>query len=376
MKQKFSSIFIGLIALLSPLAGICQDEKSVAAAEPTAYNFILMFIILIAIVLFWAGWVLVRSRKAMIAYKSEKNAGKTIAGTAAMLLGLLLGSVELMAQTEKATETTENISEKIWGMSPWMFYLLTAILIAEMVFIVIQFIKIKSNADRLISESKEAKKMTWLERLNKTKSLDNQSEAAIDLGHDYDGIRELDNPTPPWWNWGFYFSIAFAFIYMWVYFVGKKAPLQLEELAIANEKAEAAKAAYLAQSGNQVDENDIVYLSDQADLTEGENLFQANCAACHRSDGGGMIGPNLTDKYWLHGGTMNDIFKTIKYGITGTGMKAWNNDFSDKQIVQIASFVHSLLGTNPVNPLEPQGELQEEDGQADSVQEDAEPKQS
>ncbi|MCO6495238.1 MAG: c-type cytochrome [Bacteroidetes bacterium] len=262
----------------------------------------------------------------------------------------------LFAEEEKAIETVHTIA----GIPSAYFYSIFGILLLIVISVILLVVSINKQIApiiREINEKKGIKKRSWFEKLNETKSFDSESEASIDMGHDYDGIRELDNPTPPWWKWGFRLSMVFAVVYMWVYFVGKNAPLQLEELAIANAKAEKAKAEYLAKSGNQVDESNIPEITDKTQLAEGQSMFIQSCAACHLEDGGGMIGPNLTDNYWLHGNKLNDIFKTIKYGVPGTGMVAWKNNFSDKQIVEISNFVKSLHGTTPKTPKEHEGTL-------------------
>ena len=116
----------------------------------------------------------------------------------------------------------------------------------------------------------------------------------------------------------------------------------------------------MKKSANKVDENTVVYLTDATSLGEGKKIFTTICAACHLADGGGSVGPNLTDDYWLHGGGIKDIFKTIKYGWPEKGMKSWKDDYTPVQIAQLASYVKSLHGTKPGKPKEPQGVLYEE----------------
>jgi len=198
--------------------------------------------------------------------------------------------------------------------------------------------------------------VSWWEKLNNTRSLDTASEQEQDLGHDFDGIRELNNPTPPWWRYSFYCSILFGVVYVWVYHISRSAPLQLEELAIAEAKATEAQQAYLAHAANNIDEKTVKLLTAADDIAGGQKLFTANCTACHGAAGQGMVGPNLTDDYWLHGGQVNQVFSTIKYGVPEKGMKSWKDDFSPKQIAQLASFIKTLHGTNPPGAKEAQGE--------------------
>lgn len=194
-------------------------------------------------------------------------------------------------------------------------------------------------------------------RLNNSVPIANEETILTD--HAYDGIRELDNRLPPWWLYGFYITILFAAIYVLNYHVFKYSPLQEEAYEVEMKKADEAVTAYLASLDNLIDETNVTFLDDQTELTGGQDLFKANCIACHGSDGQGMqgLGPNLTDKYWLHGGDIKDVFKTIKYGVPEKGMVSWKANFTPKQLQQLASFVYSLEGTNPPNPREPQGEL-------------------
>ncbi len=195
----------------------------------------------------------------------------------------------------------------------------------------------------------------WWSRVNKFRPA--EEEAGMDMGHDYDGIRELDNKLPPWWLYGFYCTIIFGVIYLWRYHVSQTAPLQAEEYRIAVQVAAVQKEAYLKKAANSVDENTVKLLTGAGDLEAGKAVFQTTCFACHGKSGEGGVGPNLTDAYWLHGGSIQEVFKTIKYGWPDKGMKSWKDDFSPVQIAQIASYVKSLGGTNPPNAKPPQGTL-------------------
>lgn len=204
---------------------------------------------------------------------------------------------------------------------------------------------------------KKSKLRLYWERVNNFKNPGDEDE--IDTGHNYDGIRELDNVTPPWFTTAFMLSIVFAVVYLWRYHVSKTAPLQLEEYAIEMAEAEAEKTKLLASQANNVDENTVTLLSG-ADIQKGQAIFIQKCAPCHGDNGGskpGGVGPNLTDKYWLHGGSLKDVFKSIKYGWTDKGMIAWNEQLSPVQIAQVASFIQSINGSNPSGAKEPQGDV-------------------
>ncbi|MEO1448976.1 MAG: cbb3-type cytochrome c oxidase N-terminal domain-containing protein [Bacteroidota bacterium] len=183
-----------------------------------------------------------------------------------------------------------------------------------------------------------------------------EKEASIDLGHDYDGIRELDNALPPWWKYGFYVSIVFSVAYLWVFHVNSDWSSGGEyetEMAIAA----AEKEAFLAKAADLVDESNVVALTDAASISHGQSIYQTSCAACHGMAGEGGVGPNLTDAYWLHGGDVKGIFTTIKYGVPAKGMIAWQAQLKPKDMQDVSSYILSIGGSDPPNAKEPQGEL-------------------
>jgi cytochrome c oxidase cbb3-type subunit III len=186
-------------------------------------------------------------------------------------------------------------------------------------------------------------------------------EADIDLGHEYDGIRELDNSLPPWWLWLFYGTIIWSAVYLWYYHVSDRGPSQEQEYIAAMEMGEAEKAKYLATQANAVDEKTVTILTDAAALAEGKEIYTANCLVCHGANGEGTVGPNFTDKYWIHGGSINDVFKTIKYGVPEKGMISWQAQLRPAAMQKVASYILSMQGTNPPNAKAPQGDLYEPD---------------
>lgn len=205
--------------------------------------------------------------------------------------------------------------------------------------------------------------LSWWEKFAALKS--EKSEAELILDEDFDGIAELDNPTPPWFNFIFYTTIIVAALYLLNYHVLKIGSLQAAEYTTEVTEAKASVDAYLKKTGNAIDENNVTLLTDKAAIEEGKKLFESNtCVTCHKIDGGGLVGPNLTDDYWIHGGDIKSIFKTIKYGVTAKGMTAWQNAFTGKQIQAVASYVKSLHGTKPAEPKAPQGDLYTEGGTA------------
>lgn len=185
-----------------------------------------------------------------------------------------------------------------------------------------------------------------------------EQEKDIDLGHNYDGIRELDNHLPPWWKWLFYATIIWSVIYVIAYHVTSTLPLSEDEYL-------AEVAAAETQKRNQpklaIDIDKLEYTADAEIISRGQKVFMINCTPCHRNDGGGTDnGPNLTDNFWLHGGHIKSIFKTVNDGFLPKGMPAWGKTMSQGDVRDVTFFILSLQGTNPPNPKAPQGDPMEQ----------------
>ena len=180
-------------------------------------------------------------------------------------------------------------------------------------------------------------------------------ESEIDLGHSFDGIRELDNKLPPWWLYGFYFTIALSFVYMYIYHIDGDWSSD-QEYRVEMAEAQKIKDAYLAKVANLVNEETVESLTASQDISEGKSIFKANCIACHGNEGQGISGPNITDPYWLHGGGIKNVFKSIKYGIPERGMAPWQSILKPLEIQQVASYIMSMEGSNPEGAKAPQGE--------------------
>lgn len=228
--------------------------------------------------------------------------------------------------------------------------------------------QVGSEAAEAMEEEKD-----WVDGLLHTLTdaapIDKEDEVATD--HEYDGIRELDNNLPPWWLAGFYISIAFAVIYLMRFHVLGTAPLSHEELKMELAEAEVAKEEYLKTAANLVDESNVEALSDESRLLAGADIFTNNCAVCHAADGGGGVGPNLTDAYWIHGNDIKDVFKTVKYGVPAKGMIPWQDQLSASEMQEVASYILTLQGTTPADPKEPQGELVAEEAPVEEAASDS-----
>lgn len=202
-------------------------------------------------------------------------------------------------------------------------------------------------------KARKPKNEVWLKLLSLKPMA---QEKDILIAHDYDGIQELDNPTPAWFMWLFYGTITFGVCYLLIYHVFGLGQLQYDEYKTEVAQANIAKAAYLGKAANRVDENTVKLVTDPAVIAAGSVVFKQSCAPCHGEHAQGVVGPNLTDDYWLHGSKINDLFKTIKYGVPAKGMPTWEKQLSPKQIADVANYVKSLHGTNPAGAKEPQGE--------------------
>lgn len=206
-------------------------------------------------------------------------------------------------------------------------------------------------------EAKRAKKTDWQAVWNRLLSLRPLAEEKdLEIDHEYDGIKELDNPIPAWFNALFYSTMTFGLVYLMVYHVFGWGLNQEQEYNREVVLAEKAKQEYLAQAANLIDETSITVDESGAMAASGKAVFMANCVACHGNAGEGGIGPNLTDEYWLHGADIKDIFKIVKYGVAAKGMVPWEQTLTPAQIAEVSNYIYSLRGTNPANAKEPQGE--------------------
>lgn len=318
--------------------------------NPTAQLLVGIIVALLLVIVLLAYVVTGAAELYLERYREKKQSGSKIS------IWLLLGLGSMMSIPAMAQEQTQALVPQLSSTS---LNTLIAVIIIELCVIFYLLINLRT----LLSKEKEVVKpakpsfsfAAWWDQFNRFRPV--QEEANIDLGHDYDGIRELDNRLPPWWLYGFYACIVFAGVYLWRYHVSHTGALSAEEYQIAVTKAAEEKEAYLAKAANKVDETTVVYQTSSDYLAGGQKIFITACAPCHLADGGGSVGPNLTDDYFLHGNDIKDIFKTIKYGYPEKGMKSWQDDYTPSQIAQLASYVKSLIGKKPSKPKEPQGIL-------------------
>jgi cytochrome c oxidase cbb3-type subunit 3 len=184
-----------------------------------------------------------------------------------------------------------------------------------------------------------------------------EKEGEIILDHNYDGIRELDNELPPWWVWMFYATIIFGVVYLVRFHIVGDYDQALEyEQEVA--AATLAIEEYKKTAKDLVDANTVELLTEASDLSAGKAIFESTCVVCHMADGGGGIGPNLTDENWILGGGIKNVFNTIaEGGRDGKGMVAWKQILKPVEIAQVSSYLLSFQGTTPANPKAPEGDI-------------------
>jgi cytochrome c oxidase cbb3-type subunit III len=175
-----------------------------------------------------------------------------------------------------------------------------------------------------------------------------ESREPLLLDHEYDGIGELDNKLPRWWVWLFNFCIVFAVLYMIHYHLLTRGKLMAAEYAAEMAVGDKIKQAALAKFETEM--NTLTPSKDQVVLAEGQGLFVKLCAPCHRPDGGGLVGPNLCDDYWIHGPEFKDNLRTIYNGVPEKGMVTWKSMLKPREMHAVASYIYTLRGTMPPNP--------------------------
>jgi cytochrome c oxidase cbb3-type subunit III len=300
----------------------------------------------------------------------KKENESTLIKTISVMIMLLVTNVTLYAQ-EAAAVAQPSFWDDPFNHPMLPVYMVTSFIFITIVLVafvgiylikVVNLLTVQAEKDRAAKLGIEYKpKPSWWSKfylkVNNTVPL--EEEQTLELDHNYDGIKELDNHLPPWWKWLFIGTVIWGAIYLFVYHISTDLPLQQQEYQNELTYAE-EQAIKLAASQPQaaIDENALVFSVDAEILSRGNKVFIINCVACHKNDGGGnAIGPNLTDGYWLHGGEIKNIFATIKNGVVEKGMPAWGKAMSPKDVRDVAFYVMSLQGSNPPNAKEPQGEL-------------------
>ncbi|MBQ4819646.1 cbb3-type cytochrome c oxidase N-terminal domain-containing protein [Aquimarina sp. MMG016] len=287
---------------------------------------------------------------------------RTTASYIRVIVFLIIAYI-LIENTVDSGETSAFIAEPLTWLAMGMIMLFAiAIEISFAAFKNILFQSLKPEAQErylLAEKARKEKQFAWFWNIY-LKLLDSkpvEEEEEIILDHNYDGIKELDNNLPPWWVYGFYVTILFGVIYMIRFHVFNDYT-QTEEYETEVAQALIDIEEYKRTAKDLVDVNTVTLLTDASDLSAGKAVFTTNCVACHKADGGGGIGPNLTDEYWILGGGIKNVFRTISEGgRDGKGMVAWKQTLKPAEMAQVASYVISLGGTTPAEPKAPDGEI-------------------
>lgn len=250
-----------------------------------------------------------------------------------------------------------------------LFFLLTVLLLLIAIELILKsvenvlYLSLSEEAKQRYNTGKsQSKEWVWgknvWKKLAGNKPLEEENEIILD--HNYDGIRELDNKLPPWWVYMFYATIIFGVVYMVRFHIFNDYDQDTEyERDVA--QAQIDIEAYKKTAKDLVDASTVELLTEASDLNAGRAIFETNCVACHMVDGGGGIGPNLTDDYYILGGGIKNVFHTISEGgRDGKGMVAWKQNLKPTEIAQVASYVVNLRGTTAANPKAAEGEIWKE----------------
>jgi cytochrome c oxidase cbb3-type subunit 3 len=339
---------------------VVNDGPSKVASNP-------LFIILLVTALVLMGIIISLSStiKNIAETGKEKMQKKDSNVANLVILFVLILPSQIFAQNTTDGPVTDKLIPpmQIGGLDSWIFVVMMVLIIIELIII---FGLIRSVQQLLIgfgfqkdpelAEVKPWINWKWLDR-KLTNAIPLELEATVMTDHEYDGIRELDNNLPPWWKYGFYFTILFGFVYIYNYHIAHSSPLQLQEYTAELAEADSLKKEQLKNAAASIDETNVIALLDASSLNSAKSIFSGNCANCHGQNGEGGVGPNMTDDYWIHGGGIQNIFKTIKYGVPAKGMIAWQTQLNPEAIQKVASYILTLQGTNPANGKAAQGTI-------------------
>lgn len=355
--------------LLSLLTSAQDNATSPTVQSSNNQLAILMGIIalVLAFVIWGMGQVLVTLGKQALE-KSKQEGSKIL--TAALLIGFSLLATTAGAQDNTVTEVVKTVPN-YGGLDSTAFWILVSVIFIEVAVIFFMLFSIRRIQAELLPPKTKTRSVVlkeWWAKLDKkifTKAVAVEKEADVMLDHDYDGIRELDNALPPWWKYGFIFTIMVGIIYLLNFHVLGYGKNPTEEYEAEMTNAAEAKALYESKNADKIDEANLK-MPDAQGLDKGKDIFTTSCWPCHGKLGEGGAGPNLTDDYWIHKGSLTDIYQSIKHGYPDKGMQSWEKNFSPKEINDLAGFIKTLRGSNPPNAKAPQGDLFTE-AVADSV---------
>ena len=366
-------ITVTVLFLLISFTMLAQDA---AAAKPVTLgtNLLALLLVITIVLLAFVIWALGQVLIALSRQLLEKDKSLMKVAVIAVVLILSMPSQTVLAQTTASADEAATVVSNYGGLSANTFYFLVSVVLTEIFAITFLYFSIRRiNAELLpekaVAAFKDSKLSALWARLDKklfTKAIPIEHEADALLDHNYDGIQELDNALPPWWKYGFIITIGFAFVYLLNFHVFGNGKNPTEEYQAEMNNAQIQKEVYESKNKDRIDE-EHVSMADATGIKSAEVNYVANCVACHGAKGEGGVGPNLTDDYWLHKGSLNDIYHTLKVGYPDKGMQSWASKFSPKEMSQLASYVKTLKGTNPPNGKVPQGDILTEEMATDSL---------
>lgn len=356
------TLFIFFTLLLAGSSMVLAQVADTAVKEVrSSTNMLSVLMIIISLVLAFVIYSMGQVLLTLTRQVMDKNKTAINILPAVFIIGFMLLSVVSTAQ-DIGVDAVVKVLPNYGGLDASGFWVMVFVVGIETIAVLVMLFFIKRIQQELIPAKikvpSEAFSQWWARVNNKffTKAVAVEKEADILLDHDYDGIRELDNALPPWWKYGFIITIFFALIYLVHFHVLGSGNNPTQEYNSEMLRAAAQQQAYEAKNKDKVDENNIL-LADAVGISAGKEIFQQVCFACHGRLGEGGAGPNLTDDYWLHEGSLNDIYHSIKTGYPDKGMQAWEKQFNPKQMSNIASYIKKISGTKPANGKAPQGDI-------------------
>lgn len=322
-------------------------------------NLITWALIIVTVLLIMAVFAISHAIKGLTASKYYKDKVKKASEFKSLIiLGFALLLPELLhALSPEVSDSTVTL--EWWQLSfneleIWIIFIFDLLLFSIVLHLIAQLNSLIKLSKLPEAKSTEPSELAVISHIL-TDAIPIEQEKSILFDHEYDGIRELDNNLPPWWKWGFYLSIVFAFGYILHFHVLGTGTLQIASYEAEIAEAEKDVAEYLKKSALNVDENSVIILTEASDISKGKKIFMDYCTVCHKEYGQGNIGPNLTDDYWIYGNKIEDLFKTIKYGAKN-GMQSWQAELNPVQMQQVASFILTLRGKSPEKGKDPQGD--------------------
>lgn len=373
-----SVLSVAALSMLFASTASAQESRvpvpweNIVSADDTAVFWVLASFAVLLLILIW---VVAGVTKGLL---SDEDLWKEKLGTGAKAVAALIGTGLLLNSGTAMAESVEG-SSPFFEMTDGLFWMMVIVdiflvfVLLGMIYNLSSLIKsLKTAVDEEEVEESVAESI-WTGSLSGAVALEEEKDILMD--HEYDGIMELDNKLPPWWLYMFYVTIFFGVVYIFHFHIseipgldkvvllgpvekGTNAEVYLAEMQQAKEE----KEQFLASAANNVDESNVELLADATALSNGKEKFETLCIACHAKSGGSTqvppgVGPNLTDEYWIHGGGIKNIFKTIKYGVPAEGMISWESQLTPRQMQEVASYIISLEGSNPENAKDPQGEI-------------------